>query len=570
MKSAFRALLLCAVAIPFVAPATLEAQEPAPIESGLRAGPDRYLDGVDALHYDIELAISDRAQWIWGTTGIRLVAEEDGITQVRLDFTGMEVLNATASVAGAAPVRVTTTAQAGILTVPFGSPARTGDQIQLQIEYRGTPDDGLLLQETVEGRRAAFVDNWPNRTRFWVPTIDHPSDKATVRFTVHAPARWEVIANGRLIGQPISSGTPPATWPPADEFRTWNYSSDVPHPTYTMVIGATEMVIQDLGLAACGLAPASPRPDGCVEVSQWLYPGSVESGSPNFRRATEMLDFFADIVGPFPYEKLAHVQSSTRFGGMENSSAIFYSEQGLASGRDMEGTVSHETAHQWFGDSVTEGDWGHLWLSEGFATYFGALFFLYAEGPEDFASRIEGTAQTYLNSADTLSPAVDMSTPNLFDMLNRNSYQKGGMVLHMLRGQVGDDIFFAGIRDYYETYRDSTALTSDLQRVMEEASGQDLEWFFNQWLFEPGYPVLRAEQSAGAAGGLQLNLHQVQGNYAPRFRLPLTIEFRFNGTSVREEVLMDGASASWFFSEVPGDAEVVVDPDGWILKRVVR
>ena len=260
MKSGLRTLLLMTGALVVAPAAVVSAQEPAPIQAGMRAGPERYVDGVDALHYDIELAISDREDWVWGSTGIRLQADEDGIDQVRLDFTGMEVLSASVSVAGVTPTEVQTSSANGILTVPFPAATRAGDQIQIQIEYRGTPDDGLLLQDNVEGRRAAFVDNWPNRTRFWVPTIDHPSDKATVRFTVHAPARWEVIANGRLVGQPIASGQPAPEWPSANAFRTWNYASDVPHPTYTMVIGATEMVIQELGLAACGLAPASPRP----------------------------------------------------------------------------------------------------------------------------------------------------------------------------------------------------------------------------------------------------------------------------------------------------------------------
>ena len=134
--------------------------------------------------------------------------------------------------------------------------------------------------------------------------------------------------------------------------------------------GVSLAVAAVVGLAACGSAPASPRQDGCVEVSAWLFAEDAAQASISFRRAADMVDFFSELVGPYPFEKLAHVQSATRFGGMENASAIFYSERRLASGASLEGTVAHETAHQWFGDAVTAEDWTELWLSEGFATYF--------------------------------------------------------------------------------------------------------------------------------------------------------------------------------------------------------
>jgi aminopeptidase N len=329
------------------------------------------------------------------------------------------------------------------------------------------------------------------------------------------------------------------------------------------------MEVTSLGTAACGRAPASSRADGCIEVTTWLFPESVEAASPSFVRAREMVDFFADVIGPYPYEKLAHVQSSTRFGGMENSSAIFYDEGALASGRNIEATVSHEIAHQWFGDSVTPTDWAHLWLSEGFATYFGLVYFEYANGPDVFRERMEATAERYLNSADTLAPVVNTTATNLFDLLNRNSYQKGGWVLHMLRGVVGDEAFFSGIQEYYRRYQNSVADSRDFQRVMEAATGVELEWFFEQWLHQPGYPVLRLDAGEdGVSGGLQVTLAQIQGDYAPRFRLPLELEFAWEGGSRRERVVLDGAEETFVFPGVSSAARVTVDPDGRVLKRL--
>ena len=551
--------------IAFGGAGAVAAQEPAPIEAGLRSPAGTYDDGVDVLHYDVEIALSDRSAEIWGRVRLRARAARAGVDEVRLDFTGLEVVSA-GVVGRTGPVAQPVD---GVLRLPVDAMAE-GDEVELEVEYRGTPDDGLLIRDNVEGRFGAFVDNWPNRTRFWLPTKDHPSDKATVRFTIHAPAAWEVIANGRSIGQPIPAGAGDPAWPASSERRTWMYASDVPHPTYTIVVGATEMVVREVGLAACGLAPASPRPDGCVEVSTWLYPGSADNGSPSFDRAAEMVDFFAELVGPFPYEKLAHVQSSTRFGGMENSSAIFYSERALASGRNIEGTVSHETAHQWFGDSVTEADWGHLWLSEGFATYFGALFFEYADGVERFRGMVRDDFESVMSSPDTIRPVVDMDTPNLFDLLNDNSYEKGGAVLHMLRGIMGNDAFFAGIRTWYETWRDGAALSADFQRVMEAAHGEDLDWFFEPWLYAPGYPVVEWSVDTSSPAGLRLDLRQIQGDYAPRYRLPITVEFSGPGGTERREIVLGESEGSWFFEGLPEATEVTLDPDGWVLMRTVR
>lgn len=549
--------------VPARALAAQELTEPPAIEAGRRAAPGTYDTGIDVLHYDIELALSDDADWIRGRAAIRLRAGRDSVREATLDFTGLAIEEVVVDGGG-----VRTTTEDGRLRVPFGRVLNEGDEAVVTIAYRGAPDDGFILRRNVEGTPSAFVDNWPNRTRFWLPSVDHPSDKATARFTIHAPAAWEVVANGRLVGQPYP--TPPGTpGPESGPMRTWIYATEVPHPTYTLVVGATELVVTSLGTSACGRAPASPRLDGCVETTTWLYPGSVEAAAPSFERAPEMVDFFADVVGPFPYEKMAHVQSATRFGGMENSSAIFYSEQALASGRDVEETVSHEIAHQWFGDSVTPQDWSHLWLSEGFATYFGMVFFEYAEGIPDFRRRMAEAAGRYLSSPDTLLPVVNHEERNLFNLLNRNSYQKGGWVLHMLRAEVGDEVFFEGIQDYYRQYRHSTATTDDLKGVMERAAGRDLGWFFDQWLLQPGYPVLAVSQGAGdQAGYLEVTVRQVQGDYAPRFRLPIEFEFQWGSTRERARVTLDEAAGSFTFPGVPAGARVTVDPDGRLLKRL--
>ncbi|HEX9885300.1 MAG TPA: M1 family metallopeptidase [Longimicrobiales bacterium] len=561
-----RATLLASLLLVLPAPG-LRAQatppaEPEPIPAGVAAAPGRYDFPVDVEHYDVELALSDVADWIQGRArlDVTLTAPWDG--DLTLDFSGLAVEGVTVDGAAVRFVHVN-----GILRVPVSGTA--GALRAVEIRYRGVPDDGLILGRTVHGQPSVFADNWPDRARFWFPAVDHPKDKATVSFTVHAPAAWSVIANGELTGLP--SATPTARFgPPASGARrTWSWRSGVPLPVYTMVVGAADFRVDTVGLAACGegRALASSREDGCVAVTTWLFPESVDSAAPSFVRAAAMVDHFTDLIGPFPYEKLANVQSSTRFGGMENASAIFYAEGALASGRNIEGTVSHEIAHQWFGDAVTEADWRHLWLSEGFATYFGAQFFEAADGVDDFRARMEESRQRYLSSEDVSRPVVVDEERDLFALLNRNNYQKGGWVLHMLRSVMGDDAFFRGIRDYYARFVHGTALTDDLRQVMEEAHGADLGWFFHQWLREPGYPVFRVEWEWDAeAGEARVVIHQEQPAEWPTFRVPLDVELRLEGGAIRERFDITLPHEIVRVAAPSPPLDVVLDPDGWVLK----
>jgi len=542
------------------APAPRVIQEPPPITAGRAAeGTGPYAPGVDVLHYEVELALAPEGSQIWGRTQIEASVDSTAGGAITLDFTGLAVREV--RVDGRA---VTWEHSRGRLRVP----AEAGRH-RVEIRYSGTPDDGLILRNNVHGDPAVFADNWPNRARFWFPSVDHPSDKATVRFIVHAPSAWEVIANGIRETQPTSSPAGSLTdlgFEGTIDHRTWRYATDVEIPAYTMVVGATDFAIHTVGQGACGNAPEAPS--GCVSVTSWSYPADSATAARIFARAHLMVDYFAETVGPFPYEKLANVQSATRFGGMENASAIFYSEEAIAEGRDMEGTVSHEIAHQWFGDSVTEVDWSHLWLSEGFATYFGALFFEVADGVEPFRATLERNRQRIVASQVVATrPVIDEQERDLFQLLNDNNYPKGGWVLHMLRGLVGDDDFFRGVRAYYRTHRDKTATTDDFRVAMETASGQELDWFFEQWLRHPGFPVFRVtwNQDQGTET-LNVTVEQVQDAAWPTYTTPVTLEAVVGGESVQHTIEMTERTATAVFA-VPGAVtDLVLDPEGWILK----
>ena len=540
-------------------------QEPAPIKAGVAPQPGRLATEVDVRLYDIELGLSADAS----TFDARVVIDLD-VTAARptlpLDFTGLSVTRVRVD-GHEAPYTHTD----GVLRIELpNTPA--GARTAVEVTYTGTPDDGLFLQQNMHGHRTAFADNWPNRARFWLPSVDHPADKATVRFTVHAPATWRVIANGRLVTE--AGPTPAEAIGPAGDRRTWVWEVDEPISTYNMVVGAAAFEVRSVGLAACGHAPASARADGCIEVTTWMFPEDADSAAPSFLRAAQMVDHFVNTIGEYPFEKLAHVQSATRFGGMENASAIFYPERAIASGRVIEDTVAHEIAHQWFGDAVTEADWYHLWLSEGLATYFAHQFFEAADGVATFQRLMEADRQTILRSEASNRPMVDPEVTDLFALLNSNNYQKGAWVLHMLRGLLGDDAFFRGIRAYYRGNLHSVVLSDALRLAMESASGRDLRWFFTQWLNQPGYPVFEAVQrwmpaEAGSGGQMVVTLRQVQKSEWPRFRILLQLCWRTGPDRVCRQATSATAEDTFRFGfETRPAGDLAIDPDGWVLKDV--
>lgn len=426
-----------------------------------------------------------------------------------------------------------------------------GDTLAVTVHYHGRPADGLVIRNNVHNRRTAFADNWPDRARHWFPGEDHPSDKATVSFTVEVPRGWQAVANGLLLGIDTLDS----------QSTVWRWRESRPIPVHTMVIGSGEMAIADLGEVSG------------VRQTSWTFPqDSAFAVEQPLRRAHEIVAVLAELIGPFPYDKLAHVQSSTRYGGMENSSAIFYSESAYTSRRMGEGLVAHETAHQWFGDAVSQYDWYHLWLSEGFATYFAPLFFQAVGETDRFEESMSSNKRRYMDSDVVDRPVVDTTVADPFDLLNANNYQKGSWVLHMLRSELGDSSFFAAIREYYRVYRDSTALTGDLSEIVSRHAGRSMDWFFEQWLLQPGYPQLDVTWSyAESTGSLDVAIKQVQqsgwGDY--ELRLPLGLEL--DDGEVKQTVIRVSGRESVHSFDVEGKPVAVkVDPDETLLMSVIE
>jgi aminopeptidase N len=493
---------------------------------------------LDAIHYRLQLTITANSDEVRGETEILFQFNADGVREIALDFAGLTTDQVIEEQRAARFTHANDK-----LKIALGGDYRRGDRCRIAVKYHGQPSDGLIIRKNKYGDFAFFADNWPNRAHHWFPSIDHPYDKATAEFIITGPADYDVIANGRLIEKrSLQNGA---------ELTHWR--AETPIPTYCMVIGAAQFAILNVG---------EVQRDGAdVPVLYYLFPKDRDRGVNGYGRVREIIEFFSHLVGPYPYEKLALVQSSTRYGGMENASNIFLAENAF-----NELLNAHEIAHQWFGDSVTEADWHHLWLSEGFATYFANLFAERFEGRDKFVQLMLKDKEDYLKQyAKDPRPVYDPAITDLMKLLNANNYQKGGWVLHMLRRVMGDERFFAGIRDYYRTYRDRNALTEDLQRVMEFHYDQPLGWFFKQWIYEPGYPQLDAVWRWNAsAQELTLRVEQTQ---APTvFRLPLEVEFQFDKGARREKITLSERSQSFTFKLAAKPQSLALDPDEWVLK----
>jgi aminopeptidase N len=444
----------------------------------------------------------------------------------------------------------------GKLQINLPERANTGARLVLTIDYHGKPKDGLILTADKDGKPSAVGDNWPDRVHHWIPTLDHPSAKATITFNITAPAVEEVVANGRLDHVETT----------ATGYRTWTFSEGAPIPPYCMIIGVGQFA--RLESAQTALTPLS-----------YYVPQSERDLAQNgFAPASPSLQFFSQTIAPYPYEKLALIVGATRYGGMENSGAIVFTSNlfNRTSSVGMSKTygvpagnvslIAHEIAHQWFGDSVTESTWADLWLSEGFATYFAGLFMQRFEGEDVFQAYMKNAAaNVFAYEKKKRAPIFDRDTENLMELLNANNYQKGAWVLHMLRSNLGDDVFFRGIRNYYEAHKNSTATTDDLRTALEESSGKNLRPFFTRWVYDSGHPQYELTWQWLRKKELRVVLKQLQPGNAFMDPVPITIS---TASGKRDVVLKPSGKQSIEtlpFGEKP--TQIEVDPRNTLLKE---
>ncbi len=365
---------------------------------------------------------------------------------------------------------------------------------------------------------------------------------------VVVPSGWQVVANGSLVAVDTL---------PASGSTVWTWDEPRPIPAHTMVVGAAPFAVRVL---ADG--------DRAPRHEVWVFaddPSAVAYGA--FDRAHRILETLEEFIGPFPYAALAHVQSTTRFGAMENSSAVFYNQRGIANRTLGEATVVHEIAHQWFGDAVTQADWNHLWLSEGFAAFAEILFYDLVGERETFTAQLAATREAAMAAGHATS-LLDPTVTDPSALLGALHYDKGALILHMLRREIGDAAFQETLRSYYRTYRDSSVVSSTLAEEAARASGRDLTAFFTQWLTQPGFPMLDVTWGLTAdADTLVMRVTQRQpepwGLYA--LSLPVAI----GGDDQRAIVRVPAARTSELRIPVSiPPTSIAADPDGDLLAEI--
>ena len=507
---------------------------------------------VDVLNYRFALELQDQDDRIAGTADIdlRFVAAGEGSLRfdlINLDSTtgrGMTVSAVSANGAGLAFAH-----QDRALTITLPRRFEPGERLRLQVAYAGVPASGLKIANNKHGDRTFFSDNWPDKARNWLPTVDHPYDKATSEMVVTAPAHYQVISNGLLVEE---------TDLPGNRRRTY-WRQSVPIAPWLYVLGVARFAVQHVDTFQ-GKA-----------IQTWVYAQDRDAGFHDFAVPTrDVLEFYSDKVGPFSYEKLANVQSNSVSGGMEAASAIFYSEGSVVGDRNVRwrNVVIHEIAHQWFGNAVTESDWDDVWLSEGFATYFTLLYIEHAYGRDEFLSGLESSRQRILEF-DKQRPDYRVVHDNLSDMSQVTTgqiYQKGAWILHMLRGIMGDEAFWAGIRSYYRAHQDGHATTADFRGEMERASGKDLRVFFDQWLTRGGLVRLDGDWTY-SAGAKSIAIRLAQRDRARLFTMPLQVGVYTAGgtTPVITTVQLSDASHEFQIAVGQRPDRVVLDPNRVVL-----
>jgi len=470
---------------------------------------------LDVKHMVLNLSFDWDRRWVGGETTLTLTPLAVPLQTVTLDAAEIKIKKVTA---GKTALSFWTVGEE--LLVDLGREVKPGEEIALTISHEAVPSRGLYFVGPDKGYpskpRMIYSQGEQENNHWWFPCYDFPNDKSTWETFLTVPGGFTALGNGKLIGvQEYPGGAK----------RTFHWSQEVPASSYlvSVAIGEFDIVKQES--------------EG-IPVEYYVPKGTPrEDALRSFGLTPDMVKFFSESIGVrYPYAKYA--QSAVAdfiYGGMENVSATTQTLETIHPAEvDKEassvGLVAHELAHQWWGDYLTCRDWSHAWLNEGFATYFENLYKEHHYGQEEFQYEQLGDERAYLEEDATRyrRPIVETFYTDPLDLFDRHLYPKGGWTLHMLRGIVGDDLFWKAIHRYAEEHKEANVITDDLRRAFEGVSGQNLEWFFDAWYYHGGHPEYKVTQSWDEqAKGVRLKVEQQQkvDSLTPLFRMPVKIEF---------------------------------------------
>ncbi len=511
---------------------------------------------VDVRHIKLEIAIDPAARRIAGTATHSLRAINDGVRLIEFDAAEMTIEGV--SVAGK-PVKFDYADP--LLRIDLGRALRAGAAADVAIAYSASPRRGLYFtapdKDYPDKPLQAWTQGQDEDSRHWYPCIDFPNHQQTSEVVVTVPERMISIGNGEL--RSVVHNRRSRT-------KTYHWYQATPHVTYLLsqVVGE--------------FAEIEHRWQG-VPVQYYGPRGREADLERTLGRTPDMLAFFSDLTGAkYPYARYAQTfVADFIFGGMENVSATTLTETSLLDKRasldaDSDGLVAHELAHQWFGDLLTCRDWSHAWLNEGFATYFEALYTEHHRGLDEFRYELHQNAGIYLaeDSARYRRPIVNNVYHEPIDIFDRHLYEKGSLVLHMVRTVLGDEQWRKAIQHYVARHRSTNVTTADFQRAIEAATGRNLDWLFDQYVYRGGHPAFKlAFEWDDKAKQAKLSVTQTQDEKdSSVFRLPVAVDFTVDGKR-HEFTVQIAEKAHNFFFTLPGRPQMVrFDPGGNFLKAV--
>lgn len=501
-------------------PAQKDAPSPRPsVERSVRPAalpdptvPGRGIAGMDVQHYALELAIDSKRRFTEATARLELVLAEDQEV-LELDFHHMfEVVAARIdgrlSEANQSPHR---------LSIDPDRILTAGRSIEVEVIYRGLfPQDesqGDVVGMLFDGHSVvAYLE--PDGAHHWFPCNDHPSDKATYELVVDVPEGQRTAAIGRLIEEGPS--------PRPDHVRS-RWRTDVPTASYLVALGVGPWVrIEREGMRM-------PIWDYCEESDR-------ERIEESLAIVPEMMVFFEERFGPYPFEKYGHMLTRKWIGGMEDQTMTVLGREEALSGD--EALLAHELAHQWFGNLVSPYQWCDLWLNEGWATWAELLWF-----EQSNPARARETLSLWRRSTFRLAIREHphtLAAPDPEQLFDGNLvYDKGGMVIHLLDGYLGRERFLRAARAYLEEFARGNARTIDFRRAMEKSSGEDLEAFFNAWVHANTLPEIAwsldevqalPQTEAGASWRVTISAEQRNGHH------PMVLALELQGTEADQRM----------------------------------
>ena len=495
-------LLLAALSAALVSLGSARAEDAAPLPL------DPTTRDFDQIHLDITVTPDLEQGTVKGSVAHRFAALRAGLAQLRLHCEDTRIT----SVKDAQGVDLKHAVAGGILTIELAAPLARDAEANVVIDYVSTPTRGLYFHRPTEACPGTpwfmYSQGQGTDNRRWIPCYDEPDDRCSWTVTVTAAANLQTVSNG-VLAQSL----------PGDNLRTDRWVFDGRSPTYliSLIVAPLETITKQ---------------HGNIRLDFSAVPGHREALETSLAETANMLDFFGDYIqAPYPWPRYAQTYVwDFLYGGMENVTATTLNMRALHTAAvrpnyRSDGLVAHELAHMWFGDLLTCRTWKHIWLNEGFATYFTDLFFEHRYGTDEFLLRRRGQNRGYIEGTPKPSELKLEADPRgdiPLELFGGKQYSRGAAILHNLRRHLGDDVFRDAIRSYVKRHRDNPVTSEDLRKVAEDIAGEDLAWFWNQWVYGLGYPKLDVRYDAGQE---QLIVQQTQrqagGQGLFRLRVPI-------------------------------------------------